>query len=468
MKLFKQFKTGVYSIFALVLVSAATISCSDDDAAPFVPAGNDIVSLAQATPELSSLVSALVKYPDLVNVLSGNGSFTVFAPTNDAFTAVLGAVGQSSIDDLPEDVLRDILEYHVISSAALKSTDLSDGQSAVTVNGESVVVSINGSTVLINDAQVTTADIDASNGVIHIMNGVLVPPSMLPIVGTIVAPAYFNKDFTTLIAAVLAADEDILSVLLGNGPSDSGLTLFAPTNAAFEAAGITELPDAATLSAVLKYHVIDATVGSGDLPSGSADIGTLNGDFYLSNVAAGVFINGSTEVTAVDISGSNGVVHVIDRTLLPPSMNIAEIVVDFTNAATPEFTFLLAALERADLTSVFTGDGPFTVFAPTDVAFQNAGFPDVASVQGADQQVLASILTHHVVKASARVFSPDLTDGQVIQMLNDQNVTLDLPNLVVQDASGSNPPAMLVADLLNVHATNGVIHVISEVLLPQQ
>ena len=467
MELIKQFKTHAISTLTCVLLATAIISCSDDDdGAVNLPTEEDIVSIAQATPELSSLVSALIKYPDLVSTLSGPGTFTVFAPTNDAFTAVLGAIGQSSIDDLPEDVLRDILEYHVIASE-LFSTDLSDGQSAATVNGASVMVSINGSTVLINDAQVTAADVDASNGVVHLVNGVLVPPSMLPIVGTIVAPAYFNKEFTTLVAAVLAADGDILSVLLGNGPSDNGLTLFAPTNAAFEAAGITELPDAATLTAVLTYHVLDATVGSTDLPAGSAEIQTLNGGFGLSNIDAGVFINGVTQVTEVDITGSNGVVHVIDRTLLPPSQNIAEIVVEFAGAATPEFTLLLAALQTADLADVFVGEGPFTVFAPTDAAFNNAGFPDVASVQAADPSTLTSILTHHVVKANAAVFSTDLTDGQEILMLNDQNATVDLPNLAIQDAFGSNPPAELVAELLNVHATNGVIHVITEVLLPE-
>jgi transforming growth factor-beta-induced protein len=469
MKMNKNLRKILFSSIPWFLVALVVISCSDDDDAPVnLPTEEDIVSIAQATPELSSLVEALIKYPDLVNTLSGPGTFTVFAPTNNAFTAVLGAIGQSSIDDLPEEVLRDILEYHVVATAELFSADLTDGQTAGTVNGSSVVVSINGNTVLINQSQVTTPDIDASNGVIHIVDAVLVPPAMLPIVGTIVAPVYFDKDFTTLVAAVLAADGDILSVLLSNGPSDNGLTLFAPTNAAFEAAGITELPDAATLNAVLRYHVLDATVGSGDLPAGSADIQTLNGKFYLSNVDAGVFINGSTQVTEVDITGTNGVVHVIDRTLLPPSMNIAEIVTDFATGDSPEFTLLLAALQTADLVDFFVGDGPITVFAPVDAAFNRAGFPDVASVEAADPDVLASILTHHVVKGDVRVFSPDLTDGQMITMLNDQDVTVDLQNLTIQDAAGSDPAASLIVDLLNVHATNGVVHVINEVLLPAQ
>ena len=469
MKLLTKLRTLTMLLMPMLLVATVFISCDDDDDAPVnLPTEDNIVAIAQATPELSSLVSALTKYPDLVNVLSGPGTFTVFAPTNDAFTAVLGAIGQNSIDDLPEDVLRSILEYHVIATAELFAADLSDGQTAETVNGSSVVVSINGGNVLINNAQVTTADIDASNGVIHIVNATLVPPDMLPVVGTIVAPVFFNKDFTTLVAAVAAADGDILSVLLSNGPSDAGLTLFAPTNDAFVAAGITELPDAATLNAVLRYHVLDGTVASGDLPVGSAEIQTLNGKFYLSNVDAGVFINGSTQVTEVDITGSNGVVHVIDRTLLPPSQNIAEIVTDFAGGDPAEFTLLLAALQTADLVDFFVADGPITVFAPVDAAFVRAGFPDVAAVEAADPAVLAAILTHHVVKGDVAVFSTDLTDGQVVTMLNDQDIIINLQDLTITDAFGSNPPAGLVADLLDVHATNGVIHVIDEVLLPAE
>ena len=458
------FKNWLRGIFAALLVLVA-VSCDDDDSGPNPPANDDIASLAQNTGDLTSLAAALDKFPDLVTTLSGSGNFTVFAPTDAAFDALLAAIGQTSIDDVPEEVLRDILEYHVITSAALLSTDLNDGQMAATLNGANITVTINNG-VFINQAEVTTADVEASNGVIHIIDAVLVPQEILDVVGTIVAPAFFNKDFSTLIAAVNAADEDILSVLLGNGPSDNGITLFAPTNAAFEAAGITTLPDAATLSAVLKYHVLDGTVGSGDLPSGSADISTLGGDFYLSNVSSGVFINGSTQVVITDITGSNGVVHVIDRTLIPPSQNIAEIVAASASADPAEFSFLLAALERAELTDTFTGDGPFTVFAPTDAAFQAAGFPDIASIESADPNTLAGILTHHVVKANVRVFSTDLTDGLMVTMLNDQDVTIDLDLLTVQDASGSDPAAGLVADQLNILATNGVIHVIDKVLIP--
>ena len=198
----------------------------------------------------------------------------------------------------------------------------------------------------------------ASNGVVHIIDNVIVPPSMLPIVGTIVAPAYFNKNFTTLIAAVVNADTDILSLLLSDGPGGNGLTLFAPTNDAFAAAGITDVNG---VDAVLAYHVIDGTVLAADLPltaGSAAEIPTLGGDFYLSNAGGSVNINGKTQVVATDILGSNGVVHVINRTLLPPTQTINEIVGGFASGNPAEFSLLAAALSRAGLADFFDGDGP--------------------------------------------------------------------------------------------------------------
>lgn len=452
-------------ITALLLVMVVAFSCSDDDDDVMMETRN-IVQIAQATPQLSTLVSALTKYPSLVNTLSAPGTFTVFAPDNDAFAALLPVIGQTSLDDIPESVLENILQYHVHASAAIESGSITPGLLPM-VNDESATISTNNG-VFIDNAQVTTADVLASNGVVHIIDNVIVPPSILPIVGTIVAPAYFNKVFTTLIAAVQAADPSILELLLSNGPSDSGLTLFAPTNDAFTAAGITDLSAVAdVVDAVLAYHVIDGTVLAANLPTTTgtaAEIPTLGGNFYLTNAGGSVNINGTTQVVATDILGSNGVVHVINRTLLPPTQTINEIVGGFASGNPAEFSLLAAALSRAGLADFFDGDGPFTVFAPTDQAFINAGL-ELSVINSTDPATVATILTHHVVKPNAYVFSTDLVDGNV-PMLNDQNVTISVSALTVQDAAGSTPPAGLITSLLNVHATNGVIHVIDKVLLP--
>jgi transforming growth factor-beta-induced protein len=318
-----------FKYFLLILASVASsmaISSCDDDDDDNDGQSQNVAELVKDNDDLSTLETALAKFPDLVSTVSGSGQVTVFAPTNTAFENLLDAVGQSSLDDIPEEVLRDILEYHVVSGATL-SNELSNGE-VTTVGGEDITVSTTGGITLNGSASVTTPDVRATNGVVHIIDEVLVPPSIQPIVGTIVAPAYFNKNFSTLIAAVKGASPAILTALL----SSENKTLFAPTNDAFTAAGITTLPNQETLDAVLKYHVIASEVTSSQITSGSSNAETMNGKIYLSNNGNGVFINGTSKVVTPDIQASNGVVHVIDRTLMPPSQTIAEIAIQLSSA----------------------------------------------------------------------------------------------------------------------------------------
>jgi transforming growth factor-beta-induced protein len=452
------------NLVLLLALSFAFIQCSDDD-----DDDDDnrvsIVKLAQDNSNLSSLEAALTKFPDLVNTLNGSAKYTVFAPTNAAFEDLLEATGQSSLDDIPETVLRDILEYHVLQGEVL-SSQLTAGNKN-TVGGEPITVTTTNGIRLNGSTSVSTADVRASNGVVHVIDAVLVPPSMQPIIGTIVAPAFFNKNFTTLIAAVQAASPSILQTLL----NESEKTLFAPTNDAFAAAGITSLPPMATLDAVLAYHVIPATVMSGDIANGSSEAETLNGNIYLSKGSAGVFINGSSKVTTADIEASNGVVHVIDRTLIPPSQTIAEIVSASASASTPQFTQLLAALQRTsgqganDLLNAVSSAGDLTVFAPTDAAFEE--LYDALGVGGVNDiplNTLIAVLKHHVV--GARVFSSDLASGAVGTLNGNVTVNLTPTPPTITGGSGGENVAELQTSLLNIHATNGVVHVIDKVLLP--
>lgn len=446
---------------------------------------DNIVTIASETPSLSILVDALSMFPDLVDALSSDGNYTVFAPTNDAFTALLGVIGQSSLDDVPEAVIERLLKYHVISSAALMSGDLSDGQMAATIlsNDDKITVEISGSDVMINGANVTTANVEASNGVIHIVDAVLVPSLELSIVNTIVEPAYFNDDFSILTAAVVKAN--LLSTLID---SEANYTLFAPNNDAFEAAGITSLDDysANDLAPILTYHVLDTEVFGDGLPESGSAITSLGGDFYLSINDDGAFLNGLTKVTAATLSGEaldydNGVVHLIDRTLVPASSDIVEIAVAASQASEgAEFGQLVAALtaveedeSAADLITALKGDGPFTVFAPTDDAFESlytlagvADFDALVTAQGIG--VIEAVLKYHVVEA--RVFSTDLPNlsSNVVTTLGGGDFTLSLSSLTITDADsalglGSADATIVSTDIL---ATNGVIHVIDEVILP--
>ncbi|MEP6736638.1 MAG: fasciclin domain-containing protein [Chryseolinea sp.] len=444
----------------LLLTASGCDDNNDDNTNP--TANKTIVQVAQGNNDLSILVTALTKYPDLVTTLSGAGPFTVFAPSNAAFTSLLSAIGQTSLDDIPEAVLKDVLKYHVVATGAVKSTDLTAGN-VTTYLDEDIAVTTAGGIKLNGSTNVKTADVITSNGIVHVIDAVLVPPSIAPIVGTVVAPAYFNKNFTTLIAAVKAADASILTTLL----NASNKTLFAPTNDAFVSAGITALPDQATLNAVLAYHVIGSTVKVADIASGSSSAEALNGKIYLSKGASGVFINGNSKVTIADIMASNGVVHVIDRTLIPPSKTIAGIVSEYA-AKNPgaQFTKLLAALQRTsgqganDLLAAAGAAGNLTVFAPTDAAFTASGI----NLETVPLATLTEVLKHHIV--AARVFSSDLATGPVTTLNGNVGVDLTPNPPTVTGSSGGANIANLNVDLLNIHATNGVIHVIDRVLIP--
>ena len=427
---------------------------------------------------MTVLTQALTKFPDLVTTLSDeNGDFTVFAPTDQAFTNLLAAVGQTSLDDIPDNVLRRILEYHVVAGALL-STELTDGANASTVLGENVSVAIDGSSVAINTSNVTTADVDAANGVVHVLDAVLIPALEASILNTVVEPAYFNVNFTTLTAAVVQAD--LLNTLINR---DAQFTVFAPNNAAFEAAGITSLDGISEedLANILLYHTLDSEVLAANLPATGSTITTLGGDFFLSINNDGVFINGTTRVIATDVDADNGVVHVIDRTLQAPTSNVVEVAVAASQGETPEFTQLVAALtavendaSAANLISVLSGDGPFTVFAPTDAAFAQL-YAD-AGVTNLDELIAAvgistleAVLTYHVIN-EARVFStdlPNLTTNTVTTIGGD--FTLDLATLTITESDQAltlnedNDATITGTDILG---TNGVIHVIDKVILP--
>lgn len=461
--------SGFLSLAMVALIVVSISSCNDDEDTP--QPTQSIVALAQAQPNLSSLVTALTKFPDLVSTLSGTGNFTVFAPTNDAFSALLTTVGQTSIDNVPEDVLKSLLQYHVITSGAVLSTQLAAGN-VVTANTESIAVTTSGGIRLNGSTQVVTADVRATNGVVHIVDKVLVPTSIGKFVNTIVEPAYFNKNFTTLIAAVKAASPSILTTLLNS----SKKTLFAPTNEAFIAAGITTLPNQATLDAVLTYHVIGSEVRAAQLPANTApansEITTLGGKFYLSNRGAnGVFINGTTRVTTTDIIADNGVVHVINRTLMPPSQTVGAIATSLSQATQPQFTQLVAALGRvpALLQAATNADSKLTVFAPTDAAFE--ALYDALEVNGINDieiGLLTAVLQHHIVSApttaTGRVFSTDLVNGAVPTL--NGNVTISATNGTVTSSGGTVAQLSSTPALLNVLGTNGVIHTINAVLVP--
>lgn len=281
---------------------------------PLYAADKSIVEIATSTDDFSILVQAL-QTADLVTALSGEGPFTVFAPTNAAFQKLLNDLNITADQLLAHPQLSEVLLYHVVSGKVM-STDLSNGMVAETLQKESITIDLNDG-VKINQSSVTNADVEATNGVIHIIDTVLVPASfkLNPDPQTVVDIALGNEDFSMLVSLLQKAN--LVSALQGEGP----FTVFAPTNAAFEKLlsdlniTATDLMNQPELAEVLLYHVVSGKVESTGLSNGmSAE--TLNGESIAIDLTSGVKIN-SSNVIAADIMAQNGVVHVIDTVLVP-------------------------------------------------------------------------------------------------------------------------------------------------------
>ncbi|PZR23358.1 MAG: adhesion lipoprotein, partial [Azospira oryzae] len=301
-----------------VLASLVLLSCNDDDDAP-APDKN-IVQLAQANPELSTLVTALTRFPDLVTTLSGSGQLTVFAPTNTAFTNLLTTLGLPSLEAIPDATLKSVLQYHVITSGALNASQLTNG-TITTASGQTIAVNVTSGVTLNGSTKVTTADVQATNGVVHVVDAVLVPSNFVaPPNKTIVQLAQATPNLSVLVTA-LTKYPDLVSTLSGNGT----FTVFAPTNTAFTnllaAIGQTSLDDIpeSVLKSVLQYHVVStAALQASQLTAGN--LNSVSNEAIAVTVTGGVRINGTVNVTTADVSATNGVVHIVDAVLVPPSI----------------------------------------------------------------------------------------------------------------------------------------------------
>lgn len=467
--------------FYLVLVNLSLLlsSCSNDDdftVPQSVNSEQNIVSIASDTPELSVLVSALTRADgNLVNVLNGNGPFTVLAPTNTAFNNFLSDNGFSSLDDVPTDVLSQILLNHVIM-ADVKSTDLTlsgsgyASGSATGANNQNISIYFNTENgVTFNGiANVTTADVDASNGTVHIIDAVLGLPDIVDL-------TVANSNFSSLVAALGAADGDLVTVLQGSGP----FTVLAPDNNAFNTfldGTPLEDVDTATLSQILLNHVVagSAITSNTLIDAGSGYTNTAataensNALSLYYNTSDGVTFNGISTVMSADIVGTNGIIHAVDAVIDIPT------VVTFA-AADPNFSTLVTALTdltpNTDFVSILSrteggnSDGinpDFTVFAPTNDAFDN-----LASIP--EENTLTQVLLHHVI-GGANVTSSNLNNpgNTTAQTLQSDNITITLPgsgdNIAnITDGSGSSDVGIIAVD---VQAGNGVIHVINKVMIP--
>ena len=497
-------KSALTALLLTAMLFASPVAVADDT--------EDIPTNAQNTGIHDSLVAALV-HADLVTALQGDGPFTVFAPTDDAFAAA--GIDLTTFDTDEENAtLVDILTYHVYAGS-VEAAEVTDGMTATMLNGDDATFTVTNESVMIGDATVTMADVMASNGIIHVIDKVLMPPADLVDIPTVAQGTGIHD---SLVAAVIQAE--LLSTLQGEGP----FTVFAPTDDAFAAAGVDLAAldndeGKAALTNILLYHVVSGTVPSSAVTDGLV-AAAVNGDDLTFTVGDGVMVNDANVILA-DVMASNGIIHVIDKVLIPP-VPVTEADGDicynmythtiaagasfdecmayayyedyemngqtFTgcyNLATHTFTMvsqaeceaymwtpavdiamtaqattihnsLVAALAQAGLVSTLQGDGPFTVFAPTDDAFAEAGIDLTALDNEEGKALLTDILLYHVV--SGAVPSSAVTDGLAAAAVNGDDLTFSVgEGVMVNDAN------VILAD---VPVSNGVIHVIDKVLMP--
>jgi uncharacterized surface protein with fasciclin (FAS1) repeats len=404
---------------------------------------NSVYDVIANSPDHNTLEAA-VNAAGLKDALNGDGPFTVFAPTDAAFAALPAGTVDALLAD-PQGALAQVLLYHA-SSETITSDDIIDFNDEFPyyqmLNGKTITTKVTSEGVFINNAKVTVADIETDNGIVHVIDAVLLAPD------STIIDVVRNSSVHTVLETLLDQAE-FSEPLEGYGP----FTLFAPTDAAISAlpAELIQqlLADPSLLEDVLTYHLVGGQALSTDLSDGQIIKTFLDRNIKITINSDGVFIN-NAKVIIADIKTQNGVVHVLDAVLLPKTT-----VVDIINNS-EDHIILSSVLLLTGLDSALSEDGPFTVFAPTDQAFEaipEAVLNDIL----ADETLLTSILTYHAVGGKA--LSTDLSDGQEFTTLNGAKVkvTINAGGVFINDAK------VTVADII---ADNGVVHVIDAILLP--
>jgi transforming growth factor-beta-induced protein len=403
------------------------------------PPSQNILQTATATPTLSTLTAAITA-AGLASTFTGNASYTVFAPVNSAF----GALPAGTVDALLQSgnlsTLQALLTNHVVAGE-LRASALQDGQTLTTLGGKSLSVRVQNGQVRIDGVLVQTADVLASNGVVHLIGGVLTGGL------DVVQRAAVTPDLSTLVTAVGAAN--LVPALKAPGP----ITVFAPANSAFAALGpdqiarLLEPANRALLTKVLTYHVVPGRVLSSQLTEGQV-VNSLEGTALRISLVGGASVNGRRVVTP-DIITANGVVHIIDG-VLTESLDIVDV------ATLRGFSSLVGAVQAAGLTNTLRTTNNITVFAPTNAAF--AGIPGGAP---SSPQVLAQVLQLHVTPS--RVLAANLSNGQNVPTLLGPTLRVNIAGNAVSLTGPTNTANVTATDIV---AKNGIIHVISAVLLP--
>ena len=470
--------------FTLVVISFLTFSCEEEENKN-IPS-TSIAKIIEVTPEFSKLKEAL-EITGLTSTFEGSGNFTVFVPTNAAFTEILGGLTVEEYHAAYPCSLEKILKYHVLGSRVM-STGLTDGQVATTLLGEDVKIMLETNpnfpeidpelgvveekSIFINESRVFARDVNCSNGIIHVIDAVLQPKTVVDI-------ASANPDLSTLVTAL---ERTGLTAVLKKGC----FTVFAPTNEAFDTFFASLGTDVNNINVnvlknVLLNHTLGSIIKSNDIQTGY--VSTLSPinlstnapkiSMYIQKNGSTVTINGGVEnsgatVTTADIEANNGVIHLVSNVIAIPTLvnhvianpdfDTLQAVVTSTSGAFGDQSGVLNAL--VGLTSA----APATLFAPNNTAFTNAT-TGTGFAAGATAAQVSTVLQYHVTTAG-NVRSSQLTNNQVVPMftnpVQDVTVILGTGTVDIKDTA-NNSSRVFQAD---IQASNGVIHGVDRVLQP--
>ena len=438
----------------------------------------DVTTFATADPNFDILVQALTAdesftFVETLMMSEDPASFTVFAPTNTAFTNVLDELELAGLDDIPADLLSSILSYHVVAGSNVRAEDLTDQMMVETLETGSFTINL-GENVTITDengrtATIVATNVQANNGVIHALDTVILPENEAIEIETNTIADFVagNEDYSSLLAALEATG--LTSTFTGTDDH----TVFAPNNAAFTAFlyengfnGLDEVP-VDLLTQVLLNHVQMGEIMSTELTTGYIPSMAVWGaseeplSMYI-NTDDGVMINGVASVTTADVEVDNGVIHAVDAVIGLPNITTFA-------TADPNFDILVQALTREDSftfveTLMMSEDpAPFTVFAPINDAFVDLlDELELGALADIPTETLEATLAYHVV-TGANVRSGDLTDDMDVTTLEGGDFTVNLGDNVTITDENERTATVIATD---VQATNGVIHALDTVLLP--
>ena len=400
-----------------------------------MPDNPTIAERAANQDNLSTLAGALQDAGLADTLGSDDATFTVFAPTNSAFENI-------DADELTGDgdLLSEVLTYHVVPGQAIASGDIQDGQTVETLEGETLEFSVSNGTVQVNGATVTTADVEASNGVVHVVDGVLLETV------DAVDRAILTPQLATTADAISAAGLDASDSALRT----QTLTLFAPADGAFSGLKLDALTsNTDLLSRILQYHVVPGSRLTSDQISGGETPSTLEGGNLNIAVDGGTVTVNGIPVSTTDIQTENATIHLIDGVLLD-RIDIVERASITEGLETLTSAVQAAGLDASD--SPLRNDDPVTVFAPVNTAFEPL---DVDELTG-DSEILNRVLTHHVV--SGQITSDQLSGGETPTTLEGGSVEIGV-------SDGTVTVNGIPVSIADIQTRNGVVHVIDGVLL---